>query len=52
MKLTEQEWAFLKKEIEDVKYGRIIIFCSPNKKTLDFTVEQTYKLPVKKNDNG
>jgi hypothetical protein len=47
MELPEQVWEQLKKEIENVKYGRIIIFRSPEKKTFDFTVEHTFKVPIK-----
>jgi hypothetical protein len=45
MEFTEQEWAFLRKEIEKVEYGRIVIFRSPDKKALNFTIEKSYRLP-------
>ena len=48
MELTEQEWLFLKKEIENVEYGRIVIFCSPDKKAFNFMVEKSFRLPSEK----
>jgi hypothetical protein len=47
MKLSEQDWTLIKKEIENIEYGRIIIFCSPKSDTLDISVEHRLKLPVK-----
>jgi hypothetical protein len=52
MELTEREWAFLKKEIENVEYGRVVIFCSPDKRAFNFTIEKSYKLPIEKNEQS
>jgi hypothetical protein len=52
MEFTAQEWAFLKKEIENVEYGRIVIYCSPDKKAFNFTVEKSYRLPSEKTEQA
>jgi hypothetical protein len=44
MKLSEDGWKRLRRAIEDTEYGRVVVFCSPDKRTLDFTVEQTYRI--------
>jgi hypothetical protein len=46
MELNEKLQAEIAEIFRKVQYGRISFFLSPEKKTLDYSVETTGKLPI------
>jgi hypothetical protein len=46
MELNEQLKAEIFRVFQAVEYGKIIFCLSPERKTLDYTVETTHKLPI------
>jgi len=46
MELNQQLQAEIADIFRNVKYGRISFYLSPEKKTLDYSVETTGKLPI------
>jgi len=48
MELSEKLKAEIAQLFKSVDYGRITFFLSPEKKTLDYSIETTHKLPIEK----
>jgi len=52
MELTKKLQAEIVEIFRGVKYGRISFFLSPEKKTLDYSIETTGKLPIQDKTEG
>jgi hypothetical protein len=52
MELNSQLQAEIAELFRKTEYGRITFFLSPEKKTLDYAVETTGKLPINQDEAG
>lgn len=52
MELNKQLQADIYEIFRSVQYGRISFYLSPEKKTLDYSVEITGKLPIQQDEQG
>jgi hypothetical protein len=51
MKMTERIKEEVARIFQRVEYGRITFHLSPEKKTLDYTVEETHRIPLAEQDS-
>jgi len=52
MELNKQLQTKIADIFRDVQYGRITFFLSPEKKTLDYSIEITGKLPIRQDEQS